>query len=87
MKVIKNPSEAIHQAIRQNDSILPILKELSIYPECIRKAFFEWKKGNRHYLTMAIAGILKKVCKISEDIYILFLRHGIAFISFYYSDL
>lgn len=67
MKVIKNPSEAIHQAIRQNDSILPILKELSIYPECIRKAFFEWKKGNRHYLTMAIAGILKKVCKISEE--------------------
>lgn len=67
MKVIKNTSEAIHQAIRQNDSILPILKELSIYPECIRKAFFEWKKGNRHYLTMAIAGILKKVCKISEE--------------------
>jgi len=67
MKVIKNPLEAIHQAMRQNDSILPILKELSIYPECIRKAFFEWKKGNRHDLTMAIAGILKKVCKISEE--------------------
>ena len=67
MKVIKNPLEAIHQAMCQNDSILPILKELSIYPECVRKAFFEWKKGNRHYLTMAIAGILKKVCKISEE--------------------
>lgn len=66
MKVIKNTLEAIHQAMHQNDSILPILKELSIYPECIRKAFFEWEKGNRHYLTMAIAGILKKVCKISE---------------------
>lgn len=66
MKVIKNPLEAIHQAMRQNDSILPILKELSIYPECVRKAFFEWKKGNRHYLTMAIAGILKKICKVSE---------------------
>lgn len=66
MKVIKNPLETIHQAMCYNDSILPILKELSIYPECIRKAFFEWKKGNRHYLTMAIAGILKKVCKVSE---------------------
>ena len=66
MKVIKNPLEAIHQAMRQNDSILPILKELKIYPKCVRKAFFEWKKGNRHYLTMAIAGILKKVCKASE---------------------
>lgn len=67
MKVIKNPLETIHQAMRQNDSMLPILKELSIYPECVRKAFFEWKKGNRHYLTMSIAGILKKVCKVSED--------------------
>lgn len=67
MKLIKNPLEAIHQAMRQNDTMLPILKELSIYPECVRKAFFEWKKGNRHYLTMAIAGILKKVCKVSED--------------------
>lgn len=67
MKLIKNPLEAIHQAMRQNDSMLPILKELSIYPECVKKAFFEWKKGNRHYLTMAIAGILKKICKVSED--------------------
>lgn len=66
MKVIKNPLEAIHQAMRQNDSMLPILKELSTYPKCVRKAFFEWKKGNRHYLTMAIAGILKKICKLSE---------------------
>lgn len=66
MKVIKNPLEAIYQAMRQNDSMLPILKELSTYPECVRKAFFEWKKGNRHYLTMAIAGILKKICKVSE---------------------
>lgn len=67
MKLIKNPLEAIHQAMRQNNTMLPILKELSIYPECVRKAFFEWKKGNRHYLTMAIAGILKKVCKVSES--------------------
>lgn len=66
MKIIKNPLEAIYQAMRQNDSMLPILKELSIYPKCVRKAFFEWKKGNRHYLTMAIAGILKKICKVSE---------------------
>lgn len=67
MKVIKNPLEAIHQAIRQNDSMLPILKELSIYPECVRKAFFEWKKGNRHYLTLAIAGILKKILNTPEE--------------------
>lgn len=67
MKVIKNPLEAIHQAMRQNTSILPILQKISVYPECIRKAFFEWRKGGRHYLTMAIAGILKKVCKTSEE--------------------
>lgn len=66
MKVIKNTSEAIHQAIRQNDSMLPILKELSTYPECVRKAFFEWKKGNRHYLSMTIAGIFKKILKYPE---------------------
>ena len=63
MKVIKNPLEAIHQAMRQNDSILPILKALSACPKCIRKAFFEWKKGNRHYWSMAIAGIFKKILK------------------------
>ena len=63
MKVIKNPLEAIYQAIRQNDSILPILKELNTYPKCIRKALFEWKKGNRHYLSMTIAGIFKKILK------------------------
>lgn len=66
MKVIKNPLEAIYQAIRQNDSILPILKELNTYPKCIRKALFEWKKGNRHYLSMTIAGIFKKILKYPE---------------------
>ena len=66
MKVIKNPLEAIHQAIRQNDTILQILKEISIYPECIRKALFHWIKGERHYLTMGLAGVLKKVSKVSE---------------------
>lgn len=40
MKVIKNPIEAIRQAMLQNDSILPILKKLDKYPDCIRKAFF-----------------------------------------------
>ncbi len=67
MKVIKNPLEAIRQAIRQNDSMLPILKRLSIYPECVRKTLFNWKNGERHYLTMALAGILKKISKISES--------------------
>ncbi|MCQ2739272.1 MAG: hypothetical protein MJ237_03480 [bacterium] len=66
MEAIQNPLEAIHQAMRQNDSMLPILKEFSIYPKCIRKALFVWKKGDRHYLSMAIAAILKKVCKASE---------------------
>ncbi|MFR1503544.1 MAG: TOTE conflict system archaeo-eukaryotic primase domain-containing protein [Opitutales bacterium] len=66
-KVIKNPLEAIHQAMRQNDSILTVLKELSVYPECIRKALFHWIKGNRHYLTMAVAAVLKKISKVSED--------------------
>ena len=66
MKVIKNPLEAIYQAIRQNDSILPILKELNTYPKCIRTALFEWKKGNRHYLSMTIAGIFKKILKYPE---------------------
>lgn len=65
-KVIKNPLETIHRAMRHNDSILPVLKELSIYPNCIRKACFNWGNGNRHYLTMAIAAILKKISKVSE---------------------
>ena len=67
MKVIKNPLETIHQAMRKNDSILPMLKELSIYPGCVRKAFFEWKKGSRHYSTMAIAGVLKKILNTPEE--------------------
>ena len=67
MKIIKNPLEAIYQAMRQNDSILPVLKKLSIYPECVRKSFFAWKKGERHYLTMALAAILKKISKVSES--------------------
>ena len=67
MKVIKNPLEAIHQTILQNDSILPILKNLCKYPRCVRKVFFEWKKGNRHYLSMAIAGVLKKVLNVTEE--------------------
>lgn len=67
MKVIKNPLEAIHQAILQNDSILPILKKINKYPECTRKALFYWIKGERHYLTMGLAGVLKKISKVSED--------------------
>lgn len=67
MKVIKNPLEVIHQTILQNDSILPILKNLCKYPRCVRKVFFEWKKGNRHYLSMAIAGVLKKVLNVTEE--------------------
>lgn len=67
MKVVKNPLESIHQAMLQNDSVLPMLKELSIYPNCIRKAFLNWKNGDRHYLTMATAAVLKKISKISED--------------------
>lgn len=66
MKVIKNPIEAIRQAILQNDSILPILKKLDKYPDCIRKALFHWIKGERHYLTMGLAGILRKISKVSE---------------------
>ena len=41
MKVIKNPSEAIHQAIRQNDSILPILKYTQ---SALEKLFLNGKK-------------------------------------------
>ena len=67
MKIIKNPLDAIHQAILQNDSILPTLNNLCKYPRCVRKAFFEWKKGNRHYLSMAIAGVLKKVLNVTEE--------------------
>ena len=67
VKVIKNPLDAIHQTILQNDSILPTLNHLCKYPRCVRKIFFEWKKGNRHYLSMAIAGILKKVSNVTEE--------------------
>ncbi len=66
-KVIKNPLDAIQRSILQNDSILPILKNLCKYPRCVRKVFFEWKKGSRHYLSMALAGVLKKVLNLTEE--------------------
>lgn len=67
MKVIRNPLKVTNQAMRQNDLILPVLGELNKYPPCVRRAFFDWRNGNRHYLTMALAGVLKKVSKVSED--------------------
>lgn len=67
MKIINNPLDAIQRTMLQNDSILPTLNNLCKYPRCVRKAFFEWKKGNRHYLSMAIAGVLKKVLNVTEE--------------------
>lgn len=67
MMIIKKQLELIHQVMLHNDSILPILKELSTYPNCIRKACLNWKNGERHYLTMAIAAVLKKIFKVPEN--------------------
>jgi len=67
MKPIQNPLESIKQAMYTNDSILPLLNFLKPFPECIRKAAINWTRGQRNSLTFAVAGVLKKISKISLE--------------------
>lgn len=67
MKIVKNPLEAIKQAVSNNDSVLNLLSKLKDYPLCIRKSALNWKKRERNTLAFAIAGILKKISKLSLE--------------------
>ena len=67
MEILKNPIDAISQAMYNNDSKFPFLNLLKNYPPCITRAAFNWTKGQRNSLSFALAGILKKVSKSPED--------------------
>ena len=67
MEAITNPLTRIKNSMQVNSSMLMFQESLSKYPDCIRKAALNWKDGERNSLTMAIAGVLKKVAKISLD--------------------
>ncbi len=67
MEIVKNPLDTIKQAINNNDSVLNLLLKLKEYPLCIRKAALNWERGERNTLTFAIAGILKKISKLSLE--------------------
>ena len=67
MKAITNPLTRIKNSMQVNSSMLLFQESLSKYPDCIRKVALNWKDGERNSLTMAIAGVLKKVAKVSLD--------------------
>lgn len=67
MEAITNPLTRIKNSMQVNSSMLLFQESLSKYPDCIRKAALNWKDGERNSLTMAIAGALKKVAKVSLD--------------------
>lgn len=67
MEAITNPLARIKISMQVNSSMLLFQESLSKYPDCIRKAALNWKDGERNSLTMAIAGVLKKVAKVSLD--------------------
>lgn len=67
MEAITNPLARIKNSMQINSSILLFQESLSKYPDCIRKAALNWKDGERNSLTLAVAGVLKKVAKVSLD--------------------
>ena len=67
MEAITNPLTRIKNSMQVNSSMLLFQESLSQYPNCIRKVALNWKDGERNSLTMAIAGVLKKVAKVSLD--------------------
>lgn len=67
MEVVTNPLIRIKNFMQVNSSMLLFQESLSKYPDCIRKAALNWKDGERNSLTMAVAGVLKKVAKVSLD--------------------
>lgn len=67
MEAITNPLTRIKNSMQVNNSMLLLQESLSKYPDCIRKVALNWKDGERNSLTMAVAGVLKKVAKVSLD--------------------
>lgn len=67
MEAITNPLTRIKNSMQVNSSMLMFQESLSKYPDCIRKVALNWKDGERNSLTMAVAGVLKKVAKVSID--------------------
>ena len=67
MEAITNPLTRIKNSMQVNSSMLMFQESLSKYPDCIRKVALNWKDGERNSLTMAVAGVLKKVAKVSLD--------------------
>lgn len=65
MEAIKNPLEKIETCKNNNLSALLFLESLKDYPLCVAKAALNWTEGERNSLTLAIAGVLKKVSKVS----------------------
>lgn len=67
MEAIKNPLEKIETCKNNNLSTLLFLESLKAYPLCVTKAALNWTEGERNSLTLAIAGVLKKVSKVSVN--------------------
>lgn len=67
MKAIKNPLERIEASKKTNSATLLFLESLKSYPLCILKAALNWTEGERNSLTMAVAGVLKKIAKVPLD--------------------
>lgn len=67
MEAIKNPLEKIETCKNNNLFTLLFLESLKAYPLCVTKAALNWTEGERNSLTLAIAGVLKKVSKVSVN--------------------
>ena len=67
MEPIKNPLERIEATKKANSATLLFLETLKDYPLCVSKAALNWTEGERNSLTMAVAGVLKKVAKTPID--------------------
>lgn len=67
MEAITDPLPRIKSAMQLNNSMLMFQESLKQYPDCIRKSALNWKDGERNSLTLAVAGVLKKVSKVSVD--------------------
>ena len=67
MEAIKNPLERIESSKKTNSATLLFLEPLKNYPLCVSKVALNWTEGERNSLTMAVAGVLKKVAKVSLD--------------------
>ena len=64
MDAIRNPLERINFCKKNNSSILLYLDSLKECPVCVLKVALNWTEGERNSLTLAVAGVLKKVVKM-----------------------